>query len=160
MQERTSGRGQRLALRADPYAPPARGAPIEVVSDDRMAMRRQVNPDLVRPAGLRGQDEVGDGGKARQSPIARASRLAVRANSHPPPVRGIAPDRVVPDTLGRPGMSPDQSPVRLARQLRLERERKGAVRLLRAREEDDAGSALVEAVNQEQTFPLALSAGL
>jgi len=53
VEKRPADRGDHAAMGRIPQAAPARRAAVEVVADDRVPVRGQVNADLMRAAGLR-----------------------------------------------------------------------------------------------------------
>jgi hypothetical protein len=79
MEQRAIDHGERAAMARVANASPAGRAAIEVVSDDRMPVRREVDADLVRAAGSRRELQVGDRGEPRERPVFRDGGLAAAA---------------------------------------------------------------------------------
>src|SRR2546427_9963513 len=89
-------RGERAAqLRVADAA--VAGAAVEVVADDPVAGARQVDAQLVRPAGLRTQLDQAGVARVGQAPVARARRPAGGVDLHPAAVAPVrAPSRTIP----------------------------------------------------------------
>ena len=88
--------------------------PVPVVADDRMADRRQVDPDLVGATGLEpalAQRHVDRVGEELSDLVAGARLLAPRAHRHPGGLTGRATDRCVDEARRRLRMAPDQRQV-------------------------------------------------
>ena len=142
------------------HTAPARRPAVQVVADDRMTVRGEVDADLVRSAGLGGELEIGHGGQSGHGAVAGDGRLAVALNPHSPSVLGVAPQGIAVGSLSRRGAAPDERAVRLLDAPVLKGERQGPVRLGGSREQDHSGSSDIEPVHQAERGIGRFSAGL
>src|SRR5450756_2543787 len=97
------------AVRAAPRGPRA----VDGVARDGMAQGRQVDPDLVGPAGDEVHLQEGPSAEALANPVPGDGRPSVGDHGHPGPLPRIAPDRRLDPAGGRLYAALNQREVRL-----------------------------------------------
>ena len=159
MEQRPARRRERSPPSRVAHSAPARGAAVEVVAHDRVPVRREVHADLVRAARLRRERQVGHRRQARERLVSRDGGFPVPLTFILRPSFGSRPRGSSKTPLPGTGMTPRQRPVGLPRLSGLEGARQRPMRRVGSRQEDHAGRADVEAVDEKQLRIRRLAAG-
>src|SRR5450756_1472240 len=131
------------AVRAAPRGPRA----VNGVARDGMAQGRQVDPDLVGPAGDEVHFQEGPSTEALANPVPGDGWPSVGDHGHPGPLPRIAPDRRLDPAGGRLYAALDQREVRLLYAARLELRHEAGLGRVRLGNHDQPGRVAVQAMH-------------
>src|ERR1700728_336587 len=88
---------------------PAEAAAIDRISHQRVLQMRQMQTDLVSPAGRKAHAQVAMGTKSLQHPIVRGGGTAIAAHRHAEPVAAVPPEVMTPTQTARYSRETDRA---------------------------------------------------
>jgi hypothetical protein len=140
------------------------GTAIEIVAHDRVSGRREMDPQLMGPAGLGAECHQCHVRRHLERPIGGPRRFSLRVHPHPPPVFTVGSEGKLEAPLARPRVTPDHGQVGLLHPPLAEGPDQVAVSLGPTSQENQPGGADVEPMDEQQlafgkSLPIAFRQG-